>query len=72
MCNHVVPGQALIAFERVCGIGMRFDHVANSITLYTDSDYHFTTRESMQKGIDAGAFIEWAEYSGNMYGTRYT
>ena len=25
----------------------------------------------MQKGIDAGAFIEWAEYSGNMYGTRY-
>ncbi|XP_064386988.1 guanylate kinase-like isoform X2 [Halichondria panicea] len=31
--------------------------------------YHFSTRESMQKGIDAGAFIEWAEYSGNMYGT---
>lgn len=34
------------------------------------TDYHFTTREAMQKGIDDGEFIENAEFSGNMYGTR--
>ena len=34
-------------------------------------EYHFTNREDMQKSIDAGEFIEWAEYSGNLYGTRY-
>ncbi|XP_049654946.1 guanylate kinase isoform X4 [Accipiter gentilis] len=33
-------------------------------------DYHFVTREEMQKEIDAGEFIEHAEFSGNMYGTR--
>ncbi|XP_062840150.1 guanylate kinase isoform X2 [Anolis carolinensis] len=32
-------------------------------------DYHFVTREEMQKEIDAGGFIENAEFSGNMYGT---
>lgn len=34
------------------------------------TDYHFTTREAMQEGIDKGEFIEHAEFSGNMYGTR--
>jgi len=34
-------------------------------------DYHYTTREAMQEGIDNGDFIENAEFSGNMYGTRY-
>ncbi|XP_068951971.1 guanylate kinase isoform X7 [Petaurus breviceps papuanus] len=33
-------------------------------------DYHFVTREEMQREIDAGEFIEHAEFSGNMYGTR--
>ncbi|XP_071399751.1 guanylate kinase 1b [Centroberyx affinis] len=32
-------------------------------------DYHFTTKEAMQEGIDKGEFIENAEFSGNMYGT---
>ncbi|XP_062412520.1 guanylate kinase-like [Sardina pilchardus] len=32
-------------------------------------DYHFTSREKMQEGIDNGDFIENAEFSGNMYGT---
>ncbi|XP_051233555.1 guanylate kinase 1b isoform X2 [Dicentrarchus labrax] len=32
-------------------------------------DYHFTTKEAMQEGIDNGDFIENAEFSGNMYGT---
>eukprot|EP00053_Salpingoeca_punica_P010872 m.97181 g.97181 ORF g.97181 m.97181 type:complete len:277 (+) comp15517_c0_seq1:1166-1996(+) len=32
-------------------------------------EYHFTTREHMQKMIAEGAFIETAEFSGNLYGT---
>ena len=32
-------------------------------------EYHFTTREEMTKAIENGEFIEWAEFSGNMYGT---
>ena len=33
-------------------------------------DYHFTTKDSMQKEIDNGEFIEYAVFSNNMYGTR--
>ncbi|XP_072294905.1 guanylate kinase 1b isoform X1 [Eucyclogobius newberryi] len=35
----------------------------------SDTDYHYTTREAMQQGINNGDFIENAEFSGNMYGT---
>ncbi|XP_054459394.1 guanylate kinase 1b [Anoplopoma fimbria] len=35
----------------------------------TDKDYHFSTREAVQEGIDNGDFIENAEFSGNLYGT---
>ena len=34
------------------------------------SEYHFTNRETMQKSIDAGDFIESAVYNQNLYGTR--
>ncbi|XP_063125060.1 guanylate kinase isoform X3 [Rattus norvegicus] len=33
-------------------------------------DYYFVTREMMQRDIAAGDFIEHAEFSGNLYGTR--
>ncbi|XP_012590073.1 PREDICTED: guanylate kinase [Condylura cristata] len=33
-------------------------------------EYHFVTREAMQRDIAAGDFIEHAEFSGNLYGTR--
>ncbi|XP_043546708.1 guanylate kinase-like isoform X5 [Chiloscyllium plagiosum] len=33
------------------------------------SDYYFVSREEMLHGIDAGEFIENAEFSGNIYGT---
>lgn len=34
------------------------------------AEYHFTSKEEMKKSIDEGNFIEWAEFSGNVYGTR--
>ncbi len=32
-------------------------------------DYIFLTREEFEKWIEDGRFLEWAEYSGNLYGT---
>ena len=32
-------------------------------------DYIFLGREEFEKWIDEGHFLEWAEYSGNLYGT---
>jgi guanylate kinase len=32
-------------------------------------DYHFVTRADFQRMIDAGEFLEWAEYNDNLYGT---
>lgn len=33
-------------------------------------NYFFLTRENFQKCIDNNEFLEWAEFSGNMYGTQ--
>lgn len=38
---------------------------------FSSSDYYFVTREMMQRDIAAGDFIEHAEFSGNLYGTRW-
>lgn len=33
--------------------------------------YHFVERNHMKAAIEKGEFLETAEFSGNMYGTRY-
>lgn len=32
--------------------------------------YHFVERDQMKAAIERGEFLESAEFSGNMYGTR--
>ena len=34
-------------------------------------DYHFVSPAEFQRLIDAGAFLEWAVYNGNRYGTSW-
>lgn len=33
--------------------------------------YHFVERDAMKAAIERGEFLETAEFSGNMYGTRW-
>ena len=46
-------------------------NVTSQMLLIFFAEYFFTTKDDMKRGIDSGEFIEWAEYSANLYGTRY-
>jgi guanylate kinase len=34
-------------------------------------DYHFVAASEFERRVDAGAFLEWAVYNGNRYGTSW-
>lgn len=38
--------------------------------VFLPADYHFISRDEMEQAIEAGEFIEYTEFSGNLYGTR--
>jgi len=53
-------------------------HVATSVSATTRAprpgeqdgrEYHFMDRESFERAVAAGGFLEWVEYSDNLYGT---
>ncbi|XP_040355301.1 guanylate kinase isoform X1 [Ixodes scapularis] len=37
--------------------------------VFLPADYHFISRDEMEQAIEAGEFIEYTEFSGNLYGT---
>lgn len=54
------------------------DHLAYSVSATTREprdgevngrDYIFLSRDEFERWIEEGDFLEWAEYSGNLYGT---
>ena len=59
-------------------VRQRLAHVVTSVSATTRAarpgeqdgrEYFFTDRAAFQRGVAAGDFLEWVEYSGNMYGT---
>jgi len=56
----------------------RLGHVVTSVSATTRAprpgevdgrEYHFLDERAFRAAVDAGDFLEWVEYSGNMYGT---
>ena len=56
----------------------RLDHLALAVSATTSSprpgeadgrEYHFLTRDAFARAVGEGAFVEWVEYSGDLYGT---
>jgi guanylate kinase len=54
------------------------DHLALAVSATTRSprpgeadgrEYHFLSRDAFARAVRGGAFVEWVEYSGDLYGT---
>lgn len=65
VCRELVRGDAGLVFSvshttRDPRAGERDGH-----------DYHFVTRNEFARLRDSGSFLEYAEYSGNLYGTAW-
>ncbi len=59
--------------ERVDGLGFSVSHTTRPPRAgETDGvEYHFVSRAEFERMADAGAFAEWAEVHGNLYGTSF-
>ena len=60
-------------------VRQQLDHVVRSVSATTRAprpgeedgrEYSFIGRTAFEGGVAAGEFLEWVEYSGNVYGTR--
>jgi len=56
----------------------QLDHVVTSVSATTrpprpgevdGGEYYFLQRAAFERGVEAREFLEWVEYSGNLYGT---
>ena len=79
-----VNGRGLCTIVELCSVSLctclfvanvHFERcLINFVTLlfctYVIIEYHFTSKDAMLKSIANGDFIEHAEFSGNIYGTR--
>jgi guanylate kinase len=59
-------------------VKQKLDHVVTSVSATTrrprpgeldGREYYFLQRGAFERGVAAGEFLEWVEYSGNLYGT---
>ena len=59
-------------------VKQRVDHVVTSVSATTRAprpgeqdgrEYHYLTRAEFERRVAAGEFLEWVEYSGDLYGT---
>lgn len=59
--------------ERIHGLGYSISHTSRKPrSIEGDGvDYHFVDEDAFKKMIRSGAFVEWAEVYGNLYGTSY-
>ena len=65
VCRRVVEADALIEFS--------VSHTTRTPRAREREGvhYHFVAREDFEKLAEEGAFLEWAEYNGNLYGTSW-
>jgi guanylate kinase len=65
VCRSVVARDAGIAFS--------ISHTTRAMRQGEQDgrDYHFVSRDEFRRLVDAGAFVEHAEYAGNLYGTSW-
>jgi guanylate kinase len=65
VCRGVVARDAGIAFS--------ISHTTRAMRPGEQDgrDYHFVSRDDFRRLVDAGAFVEHAEYAGHLYGTSW-
>ena len=65
VCRQVAENDPLVEFSVSYTTRLRREGEVEGV------DYHFVTHEQFQEMIQEDAFLEWAEYDGNRYGTSW-